>query len=478
MKKRFLSIFSALAVSGCASMNTVPFGSFHPLDEKSVEYLSNSPDIQLTDYGSQSTRVGAMPETEFLVATSGGGQRAAAFTMGVLAELERLGDYLNIDVEINALKEIDYFSSVSGGGWATGAYITSLLEHQSFSNRQYSLNKEELDKIEARIRALEMSFNSNCLISKIDNYITSIEGRSIKLGDIFVQQEQKPSVPYIFYNSTIQSTHAPFVFDNSHIKKHKISKFSFCGEDVEIDQDIYKVPLSVAAGTSSSVPGFRFTQATSLVCEDEAMKGSYICGSNRRFMNLFDGGVYDNLGYKTGIEVLSQTHPSKNRVMLVIDANADTYLPFEEDKGSDWSMFVDTGLKSTLAANAITAQTALAKVSEALDIKPITVSFSSAAGYIAKAEAVKKVTGKDPMKGLYSLQKFVRVDSENSKLLCDYTAVGSDCENNKYYRVGLSSKTSHMIDHNYYSALQDLGRLVVRLNAKDIYTNLNPKYNN
>jgi predicted acylesterase/phospholipase RssA len=473
--KKIISILIAviLMVSSCASIDTVPSGTFYRLDEKSVKYITDNPEINLSDYGSQSSRNSELPETEFLVATSGGGQRAAAFTMGVLAELERLGEYSSRRSSFNALAEIDYFSSVSGGAWATGAYITSLLEFQSYNSSQYSLTQLELEKIESRIRKLEMSFSSNCLISKIDNNITSIDGRSIKLGDIFVDKSQTPTVPYAFYNSTIQSTHGPFVFEKSHILKHKIKKFNYCGKSNIIDFDVNNIPLSVAVGTSSSVPGFRFTQAHSLKCEDEDMKGSFICSENRQFMHLFDGGVFDNLGYKTGIEVLSQTGQKKNKVMLVIDANADTYLPFEKHKTSEWLMFIDTGMKSTLAANAVTANKSLESVSKAFSITPITLSFSSASGFLEKSQKVKEITGRDPMTGLYALQKFVQIDSDNSKLLCEYDKAPIDCDNNKYYRVGLSSKTSHMIDHHYYTALQDLGRLVVRLNAEKIFKILN-----
>lgn len=61
------------------------------------------------------------------LAASGGGVRAAAFTIGIMRYLTDNGFFI----------QIDYVSSVSGGGYATGSFITFLS----------SLEKEAIDEI-------------------------------------------------------------------------------------------------------------------------------------------------------------------------------------------------------------------------------------------------------------------------------------------------------------------------------------------
>lgn len=464
--KKLLNFSLILLIASCANSNTIPGGSFLPLDIDTVEFIENTPSLTVSMYGDQSDRkFSLLNDTQLLVAISGGGQRAAAFTMGVLAELEHLGEFTADRKKLDVLNEVDYFSSVSGGGWASSAYISDRFFYQeSNPNSKYILNNN-LDDLMIRIMRLEMSYSSNCLISKIDENMTSKKGKSVTLGDIFVDSDHSPSVPYLFYNSTIQSNHAPFVFTREYINYFEVESFSFCGKKVTISQNYKKLPISIAVGTASSVPGFRFTQAKTSLC-DSTMKNAAMCSESRVFLHLFDGGVYDNLGYKTGIEVLNST-TSSNKIMIVIDANADTDLPIDQVKTSEWKMLYDVAKKSTLAANAVTAKKFLKSVSKAFNIAPIVLSFSDAAGYIKKAGEVEKYTNKDLLDGLDGLTNFIERDSKGKNLLCQNDSVDV-CADNMFYRVGLSSKTSHMIDKNYYKAVQDLGRLVVRLKAEKI----------
>lgn len=465
-------MLASTVISGCSWMDTIPGGSYHPLDEKSVKFIQTSPEINLESYGRQSKRKHQkLDKTDFIVSASGGGQRAAAFTMGVLTELENISDYSSNFKEFNALSEIDYFSSVSGGSWAVGAYLTAMIEHQrNQSNSPYSLTISERRKIRDGIRSLDMSFFSNCLISKINNGFTSINGEAVTYSDIFVRYPKTPKTPYFYANATIQSTHSPFVFSQAYLNYYSVDKFNYCGESAQVNSDIKKLPIAVAVGTSSSVPGFRHTQAHSLVCENSNMKDSYICNGSiwRQYIHLFDGGVYDNHAYKTSFELLSKSF-GKNKVLLVIDANADTFLPIDNDRSSDLKMLFDTAMKSTLAANAVTANKEIKKTSCLMGVKSHILKFSDAAGYLEKAKRIKDKTGKDLIEGLDAL-KFL-ADEEIKQ-----TSSRLDFENNKYYRVGLQSKTSYKIGQNYYDAVQDLGRLVVRINADDILTKLNSKH--
>jgi len=68
-----------------------------------------------------STPVGQRPKKMIGLALSGGGMRANAFHLGILAGLEefKISNYEGKSL----LDRIDYISSVSGGSWALGAYL-------------------------------------------------------------------------------------------------------------------------------------------------------------------------------------------------------------------------------------------------------------------------------------------------------------------------------------------------------------------
>jgi hypothetical protein len=466
-----ITIAISFYLLGCSSWNTIPGGTFNRLDATSINFINEDFPHGLSELALQSQRPNQKLEsTDFLVSTSGGGQRAAAFTMGVLYELERIGEYSTNEKLNDARKEIDYFSSVSGGGWATGAYLTALIEHGKEDSTHFSLNNELMGTIQNRIQSLEMSLTSNCLVDKLDEKVTSIGGRSIKYGDIFTPKGKTPFLPYLFNNATIQSSHAPFVFDDGYFAHYQIESFNYCGNSISVNKTLASTPISVGIATSSSVPGFRFTQAEISLCEGNSeLSTSWLCYGDPKYMHLYDGGVYDNLAYKTGIEILEESN-SLNKVMLIVDANADTYQPIDStSRSSEWKMLLDAGIKSSLAVNALTAQRAIHRQSESAGISTIILGFYSASDFIRQSKKIRESTGKDPLEGLDALKKFVEVDSKNDRLLCDYSRDDNiDCKDNQYYRIGLSSETSHKIGDKYYKAIQELGRLVVRLNSDEI----------
>ncbi len=462
-------LFIISLITGCANWDTIPGGSFNKLDKETLVFLDDSAQININDYGQQSLRNGRnqnLTDTAIMVTASGGGQRAAAYTMGVLYELQELRGN---NKHLNMLSEIDYFSTVSGGGWAVGAYLTEVLKHNKVDDSPYILNSDALISIKSGMRKLNMSIFSNCLIDKIEDNLTSINGEPVKFNNIFVSKNEIPVVPYLFSNATIASNHSPFVFEKEYIKKYQVKKFEYCGNSNEVEQDIGNVPISVALGTSSSVPGFRHTNVTTDLCSDEKYKMSFMCRHKLNHLALFDGGVYDNLGYKTAMEVLSKA-PEKNKVLIIIDANADTLLPVDEEKNSDWLIFINTGMMSTLSANAETARKYLRALSEYMGIKVVILKFSDVADIVEKRRLYKERTGEDPLNDLEQLKVVA-----NKEIECE---IKSECENNLYYRMGLFAKTSHAIGPNLYDAIQDVGRLTVRLRTEDLLKSIdNNKHN-
>ena len=82
--------------------------------------------VDLSQYKSVNTRSKKQNNLVVALAASGGGYRAANFTLGVLLGLEKLH---NRQFSNNFLQAIDYFSSVSGGGFGVGYYLTQLHNH-------------------------------------------------------------------------------------------------------------------------------------------------------------------------------------------------------------------------------------------------------------------------------------------------------------------------------------------------------------
>ncbi len=495
MIKTISFTLAVIALSGCTWLNSVG-GSYHNFDEKTVEFLGKTHPISIKQYGKQSSRPfqgEAYKGTDVLVAASGGGQRAAAFTMGVLTELENLGKY-SVHAKgregLNALKEIDYISSVSGGGWAAGAYVAEAYKHALTEPEEpYSLALAETRaKIGAKIRSLKMKFwESNCLPNKINDEMTLIGNRSLTFGDIFVGKGDKPKTPYLFVNSTIGTDHSPFVFTERYISDFQIESFKFCGKlsrkkhksinrdtlykSLDVNRDFDSIPLSLALSTSSSMPGFRSTIAVTSICDNgEHMKTSYLCNGvpPRNKIHLFDGGVYDNYGFRTGIEILDAT-PGKNKILISIDSNADTYLPIENIT-SDLMLLLGTAFKSSLAVNTAIARKEFIADSCVRNIKPIVLKFSDAAGFTTKKNAIFKNTGLDVTDGLEELKALVEAN-------IPVTSTPEDREDNKYYRMGLKAVTSYKYGESYYNAIQDLGRLVVRLKTDELLDLFDPAKN-
>jgi len=474
IKSSFIVIVATI-LSGCSAMDTIPGGSFNKLDLETLAFLNDAPRIDLERYGRQSERDKnhqKLTDTAIMVAASGGGQRAAAFTMGVLYELQYLLADQNNE-RLNVLNEVDYFSTVSGGGWATGAYLTNMLQHKTNNpDVPYTLDRNKLDNIKSGIRKLEMGLGSTCLVEKVDRNFTSIDGKSVTFGSIFVSRGESPKVPYLFSNATIDSNHSPFVFTDAYVEKYHVNSFSYCGKigfsngevtksfsSSSINGDISKLPISVAIGASSSVPGFRHTKVKTDMCNNQGYDGTFICRHGLDNMSLFDGGVYDNLGYKTGLEILANS-PEKKKVLIVIDANADTLLPLDKERDSDLGISLRAAKMSTLSANAETARKYLEFVADSMGIKVVVLKFSDVAGIVGKQNKLIEKTSIDPLDGLC---KLIEVASE--EIECD---IEKECLENKFYRTGLWSKTSHKIGPNAYDAVQDLGRLVVRVRSSDI----------
>ena len=262
------------------------------------------------------------PSTLVILAFSGGGTRAAAFSYGVLEELRRTQVVLG-GRKVRLLDQVDMITGVSGG---------------SFTALAYGLHGERLfDEYEQRFlkRDVQGELISRFLSPKNWSALWSGSwGRSEMAAELydeilfdrktFADLLARPA-PFISVTATDISTG---------------SRFSFTQGDFDlICSDLRAVPLSRAAASSSAVPlalspvtfnnyggtcdyrepswmrRFR-DEANPIRPAGRALQrihemDSFRDGANRPYLHLVDGGLADNLGVRGILETMETLEASQ-----------------------------------------------------------------------------------------------------------------------------------------------------------------------
>jgi hypothetical protein len=321
-----LSFFAA-GMTGCSSLRDTSLDHRLPTIAPPVVDLGRYRSVQERDDGQD-------PDLAVAAAISGGGHRAANFAMGALLALE---DFELDGRRYDLLREIDYFSTVSGGGFAAGTYISTLYDYlQSSGGKRagYSL----ADALEANGNRLlinlerdyqgtiiEGFFCLQCLgyrdggdifERKLDSYVLGSKyrdkKRSLVFGDIFRSRESglPATLPYWVPNATVYENGARFPFAPDVLEKYHVTGFTHGMRKGELTDDKFLMPVAVAIKASASFP-VAFP-ATTLSCNnpDDRLNP---------YLHLMDGGLVDNMGYRTAIELLKQDAASR-KILLIIDA--------------------------------------------------------------------------------------------------------------------------------------------------------------
>jgi NTE family protein len=301
---RFLAgLLAIVALAGCAT---------RPINEPIARF---DPQAGYRPYLLIPKRTNNDPHTLFVLAFSGGGTRAAAFSYGVLEELRRT------EVSINGqrrrlIDEVDLIVGVSGGSFTALAY--ALHGERLFSEYEQRFLKRDVqgDLVQ---RALN-PFNW-------PKYIGGTAGRSelaaeyydeiLFEGATYADLLQKQG-PVAIANSTDLSTG---------------SRFSFYQNDFDLlCSDLTKVRLSRAAATSSAVPvvlspvtfnnyggtcGYEYPAWVADVARTEGRvrpsarvvkryheMRDFQNSNDRPYIHLVDGGVADNIGMRSVLEAL------------------------------------------------------------------------------------------------------------------------------------------------------------------------------
>jgi NTE family protein len=322
--RAFLCVF----LVGCAG-TPVPINQpIYAVDE-SRGYRPKAPDEQV-NYG----------DSLIVLAFSGGGTRAAAFSYGVMQELhESTAEISGRQVEL--LSEVDAISSVSGGSF-TAAYY-GLFGSQLFESYEEEFLNQNIQG--ALIRRMFNPVNwVKGAFSGFDRTEMAIDYYDRKLfkGGTFADINLTEG-PFIEINATDLGAGVRFAFTQT--------RFDFLCSDLD------QFPIARAVTASSAVP----IAFPTIVLENHAQEcdvsetrewkmlnraaatspeGKQILDSvlsyrdyeNRPYIHLVDGGISDNLGLRAvtervetlGDEILQVIATSRPENILVILVNAAT----------------------------------------------------------------------------------------------------------------------------------------------------------
>jgi NTE family protein len=406
-------LLGALALGGCATRPINP-----PLDhvDGRTGYRVETRPPRPTD-----------DSTVIVLAFSGGGTRAAAFSYGVLEEFNRI----EIDIpggRSRLVDQVDVITGVSGGSFTALAY--GLYGNRLFDDYERRFLKRDVQgELVARVLSpldwpalVSDGFGRSELAAQLYDEIL-FDGATF--GDL-----GRKEGPFILITATDISTG---------------SRLGFVQADFDlICSDLDRFPLSRAAAASSAVPlvlspvtlnnygghcGYRYASWARAIADSattsrpagRALKRYHEMqrfqdSANRPYLHLVDGGVSDNLGMRALLEVMESAEAGrrlrylegvKRIVVIVVNSVSQPVVDWDrsERPPSDVAILIKAAgvpidrysyeavelLKDLIArwqtARAIRASSAfvgggnpvLARASDVpdIDVFPIDVSFSA-----------------------------------------------------------------------------------------------------
>ncbi|HEX3358752.1 MAG TPA: patatin-like phospholipase family protein, partial [Tepidisphaeraceae bacterium] len=270
------------------------------------------------------------------LAISGGGSRSAVFAAACMFQLQKLG----------LLQRVDYISSVSGGSLAAAYYCLNDRDWNPGATQRKMTHSFAHDVIlqiaqpwtMAALAATDLD-RSDLLANSFRDHLFSRDGRTLTYKDLL------PNRPHLLINSTdLQSG----------------ERFVFCNESFnEINSDLSQYPIAYACAASSAVP---------VVMHQVTLRD--FSTIFKQYKHLIDGGINDNLGITTLLEVYdAQVKAAKNAkqpdpyphgaIFIVLDARTqfDAQISEKGDTGILESLQAGAGLTSTALLNRASSAT-------------------------------------------------------------------------------------------------------------------------
>ena len=333
-----LLVFALLFLFGCAT--TYPVNPPLPHVNHAGDYTFQNV-VEQSDKGS---------EVLVMLAFSGGGTRAAAFSYGVLKELSET----NLEMEGQTYRlsdEVDLITAVSGGSF-TAAYFGLYGDRIFEDYEQVFLRRDVQGELTSQtINPLNWPRLFSPFYTRAD-MATELYDETIFNHATFADMTQAHG-PFIVINATEMTLGTRFQFTQNYANI--------------ICTDLSKLPVARAVTASSAVP-ILFSPITitnragecdwqtpawvreALTSQDRTSRlynhaSNMTALENREdhpYLHLFDGGLADNLGlramldgvlrHKGFVEMLHANGMEKTRKVIVILVNAETALDVESSR--------------------------------------------------------------------------------------------------------------------------------------------------
>lgn len=425
---------------------------------------------------------------------SGGGMRASAFALGAMTELEQIAG-----PDDNALGMVDAISSNSGGSWAVAAMLADRVAAPDAA--LVARNGQILGRFAklrpARVKCWARDMRNAFGNEAMDQPITFEQVYASAAGT---------RLPRVYFNSSIYPSQSPFVFTHGYVHRYEVDRFfGHCDKAPDEqepapvkpdDSAILNTPIGLAAATSGSVPGFTNSFATTNLCRDEERGASFCLGNHpHSYLELFDGGLYDNIGYKTALELALQwrdLHPEAHRTLISIDSATESldFTVARRDRKASHAValvaastfpnqnatfsrlrgpaFAAAGFKDQVLLDfAATGDFDLAANADMLGDLPDLVYY--AAYRVACLDGRgKEARGQQPV----GKKKRAKALDDVPRMLRDLERRGPDCAAQNFMRTGMLHKTTYLYDEKEFLPRYELGRLVVRMKCDEIATSL------
>ena len=414
-----------------------------------------------------------------MLAVSGGGMRASASTLGVLAEFDQAEGAGSSD-GITPLERIDNISAISGGAWMVAAVLA---DGEAWQGKRLEARVPE---IMARFRSLE-EVKVRCWAGPFSENVTG--GKSY--GDVY-SGAGGAKLPAAYLGSTLYPSQSPFIFSQQFIDHYQVTDLGDNCDPGRVPMEtgtIASVPLGFAASASGAVPAFYNGLGSTMICANEEY--SFCWREEKKsasYVQLLDGGMYDNIGYKLALEVAlsRKTAIEGNRSTIIfIDAAPDEELHTISRGGRKRSHLASIALASSFPSQDATFSRLREPTFKSVGFESqFLIDFDSAGGF-DRANERDLLNGLEELvyyaahdvacfgddrsvskgrKGFKKPVEFGEID-ENLEILADR---GADCLRMNFARVGYRFKTTYKYDEYAFTVGYQLGRFAARRQMKQI----------
>ncbi len=475
MKKLF-ALSSGLLLAGCGiNLYSLPVPTSSTVHNKAAfDFLRRGGPAVVG--GPDSSLVAKDPYADgnmVMLTVSGGGMRASAFTLGVLAELDALRKTPRGET---AFETVDLISSVSGGSWAVAAVLADRTEDSTLPLA------ERMPEIQERYAAL-----ANARVRQwADKFIPTVT-HDLTYGEVYRRGRERP-LPFAYFNATLYPSQSPFVFTPTYLSHYQVTALGDPAAPRRIpvqSSSLADIPIGYAASASGAVPGFTSAFAETDLCRDGLPSYCFRSrrGGVRDNLQLVDGGLYDNIGYKTALEIGLENRDRIGRIpatVIMIDTADVKSFQTMPRQGRDAGHLLPIAMASSFPNQNATFDRLRAPAFEAAGFdRRILLDFAATAGFDRDLHgqylhdlpdlayfAAHDVSCYRPDGTIAQGARRLRAPrnpgtwQENLRILA---AKGTDCIAMNFARIGYLHKTTFKYDAYAFRLRYQLGRLAVRM---------------